>query len=391
MVLIRCLIRMKVLLPPYTREEWNGRHVLKDNILCKDIFKDPDVCRKALDQTITPAELKRTKSLLLLDLANRSIFLAGYVKDLHSKVTDLDGKLERMQKDYDTLVQENRELLSQKDDDPNKVKELQTELTDARVASIGLSGELSQTDAKLSDQALVVRDLQNQLILEKARSQGYKDDVDGLREEVTQFVGSGVESLVQKLLSSDEFHAALARVASLGINYSVKRRLHMGNTDVEFEAAAQKFSNFHVGAKYDFNKALVDFSTTPFPFLSKIVAASGCILSEMRQSYLSESFCGRGKICASSLPLANLCVSFALVNAYYFLRRFKFSLSASSFCLSDSWITRLVGMPIFAGITASVPYARLNGVSPLLVLGYEPITHLAILLPMLLLLDVASF
>ncbi|GJW67224.1 hypothetical protein Tco_0121648 [Tanacetum coccineum] len=49
-------------------------------------------------------------------------------------------------------------------------------------------------------------------------------------------------------------------------------------------------------AKADFDKALVDFPTTPFPFRSKIVAASG-------------------------------------------------------------------------GMTASVPYARLNGVSPLLVLG----------------------
>nr|GEZ55323.1 hypothetical protein [Tanacetum cinerariifolium] len=35
--------------PPYTKEKWNGLHVPKDNILCKDIFKDPNVYRKALD------------------------------------------------------------------------------------------------------------------------------------------------------------------------------------------------------------------------------------------------------------------------------------------------------------------------------------------------------
>ncbi|GKF42407.1 hypothetical protein Tco_0125749, partial [Tanacetum coccineum] len=125
--------------------------------------------------TLTPGpyQMSYPKSFNIL-----SDLLVSHSAELNSRYTDLDGKLERMQKDYDTLVQENRELLSQKDDDPNKVKELQTELTDARVASIGLSGELSQTDAKLSDQALVVGDLQNQLILEKARSQGYKDDVD---------------------------------------------------------------------------------------------------------------------------------------------------------------------------------------------------------------------
>ncbi|GKD43815.1 hypothetical protein Tco_1268460, partial [Tanacetum coccineum] len=219
--------------PPYTREEWNDRHAPEANILCKDIYKDPDVCRKSLDRTITPAKLKRTESLFPLDLANRFNVLsallvshgaelnsrytslvtvwnriqekfdrkAGYVKVLRSKVTNLAGKLERMQKDCNAWVQENMQLHSQKDAASDKVKELQIELTDARVASIGLSEELSQIDAKLSDQ----------------------DVVDVLREEVTRFDGSGVESLVRKLLSSDEFHAALACVASLGINYDVQR------------------------------------------------------------------------------------------------------------------------------------------------------------------------
>ncbi|GKF27493.1 hypothetical protein Tco_0083387 [Tanacetum coccineum] len=93
-------------------------------------------------------------------------------------------------------------------------------------------------------------------------------------EANTQFVGSSVEGLVQKLLSSDEFHAALARVASLGINYGVERGLRMRRTDVEFEAAIQKVSNFDASAKAYFEKALVDFPTMPFPFVSKIDAAS---------------------------------------------------------------------------------------------------------------------
>ncbi|GKF39304.1 hypothetical protein Tco_0119365, partial [Tanacetum coccineum] len=143
------------------------------------------------------------------------------VKLLRSEVTSLDSKLENLQRGYDALE------------------------------------ELTQTDAKLSEQALT--------------------------EEVTQFIGSGVERLIRKLLSSDEFHAALAHVASPGINYDVERGLYMGRTDVEFEAAVQKVSNFHVGAKADFNKALDDFPTTPFPFLRKIVAAFEGSLSDVAQ------------------------------------------------------------------------------------------------------------
>ncbi|GKB09302.1 hypothetical protein Tco_0837614 [Tanacetum coccineum] len=95
------------------------------------------------------------------------------------------------------------------------------------------------------------------------KSQGYKDAMYGLREEVTLFVGSGVESLVRKLLSSDEFHAALARVA-------------------------------------DFDKALVDFSTTPFSFLSKIVTASGETLSKVTQVLPDKHI--RSVIPASAVP-----------------------------------------------------------------------------------------
>ncbi|GJV56739.1 hypothetical protein Tco_1457744 [Tanacetum coccineum] len=76
--------------------------------------------------------------------------------------------------------------------------------------------------------------------MENSISQGYKDSMYGLREEATQFVSSGVKSLVQKLLSSDEFHAALACVASLGINYGVERGLLMKRINVMFEAAARK-------------------------------------------------------------------------------------------------------------------------------------------------------
>ncbi|GJY85002.1 hypothetical protein Tco_0499028 [Tanacetum coccineum] len=190
-------------------------------------------------------ELRRTESLLPLELSNRVNVLSallvshgyelnsryanlvsskaylqekfdkkkGDVKLLRSEVTSLDSKLENLQRGYDALGQENRELQ-----------------------------ELTQTNAKLSEQALTVRDLQNELVLEKSKSQEYKDVAGGLKEEVTQFVSSGVESLVRKLLSSDEFHAALDRVASLGINYGVERGLRMGHTDVEFEAAVQKVS-----------------------------------------------------------------------------------------------------------------------------------------------------
>nr|GEY26806.1 hypothetical protein [Tanacetum cinerariifolium] len=214
-----------------THKGWDGSHATESNILCKDIFKDPDVCEKDLDQTITPVELRRTDSLLPLELSSRVNVLnallvsygyelnsrytdlvasrvllqekldrkKGNVKLLRSKVTSLDNKLEKVRRDCDALGQENRELQ-----------------------------ELAGTNAKLTEQALTVRDLPYEVALERCKSQGYKNAVDELKKKVTQFIDSGVEALVRRLLSSDEFHAALVHVASLGINYGVERGLRMG-------------------------------------------------------------------------------------------------------------------------------------------------------------------
>nr|GEU98988.1 hypothetical protein [Tanacetum cinerariifolium] len=215
---VECLICMKVL-PPLHILEKSGMAVMHRSTLLVSHGAQ-------LNSHYTGLVLARNR---LQEKFDRK---AGYVKVLYSEVTNLDGKLKRMQKNCDALVQENGMLRSQKDDASVKLKELQTKLTDAR----------------------------NQLALEKGKSQIYKDAMDGLRDEVTQFIGSGVRSLVRKGLC-------------------------MGRTDVEFEAVVQKVSNFHVGAKADFDKALVDFPTTPFPYLNKIDAASGGTLFEVTQVF----------------------------------------------------------------------------------------------------------
>ncbi|GJY04869.1 hypothetical protein Tco_0370809 [Tanacetum coccineum] len=234
--------------PLYTKEEWDGSHAPESNILCKDNFKDPYVCRKALDRTITPAELRRTESLLPLGLSNcvnvLSALLVSHGTELNSRYTDLVASRGHLQEKLDRKTRYVKVLRSEVTSLNNKLEKSQ--LADARVASAGLTQELAQTDAKLSEQVLIMRDLQNELALERSKSQAYKDAADELRTKVTQFIGSGVEGLVRRLLLSDEFHVALAHVASLGINYGVERGLRMGCTDADFEAAAWKVSNLHL-------------------------------------------------------------------------------------------------------------------------------------------------
>ncbi|GJX48985.1 hypothetical protein Tco_0275830 [Tanacetum coccineum] len=186
---------------------------------------------KALDRTITPAKLRRTESLLPLELSNRVNEKLDQkkrdVKLLRSEVTSLDDKLEKLQGDYDTLGQENRELCFQRDVSSKEVNKLHSQLTDAKAASVGLTEELTRIDAKLSEQALTVKDLHNELALEKSKSQGYKDAMDGLREEVTQFVGSDVEVLFETLgWHLEEIHVTWAHLEKKRTRLRTYTKIH---------------------------------------------------------------------------------------------------------------------------------------------------------------------
>nr|GEU29967.1 hypothetical protein [Tanacetum cinerariifolium] len=145
-----------------------------------------DLTLKALDRTITLAALRRTKSLFPLGLSNRvnvlSALLVSHGYELNSRyanlvsskghlqekldkkkrdvkllcleITSLDNELENLQRGYDALGQENKELRSQRDAAFEEVKKLWSQLIDATTTSASLSEELTQTDAKLSEQAL---------------------------------------------------------------------------------------------------------------------------------------------------------------------------------------------------------------------------------------------
>ncbi|GJZ89692.1 hypothetical protein Tco_0661474 [Tanacetum coccineum] len=217
-------------------------------------FDDPDVCRKALDRTITPAELRRKESLLPLELMNRvnvlSAMFFSHGTELNNRYSSVVARRSRTQ---EKLHCKSKELHSQNNSSSEEVKRLQSQLANATDFTAGLSDELAWTDVILADYALVVRDLQNELALER------------------------------RLLLSVEFYAALAHVASLGVASSVERGLRMGRTDAEFEAAVHNVSNFSIHAMTDLNKALDAFPSTQFPFLAKVASASEGPLSKVTQ------------------------------------------------------------------------------------------------------------
>ncbi|GKE51146.1 hypothetical protein Tco_1486302 [Tanacetum coccineum] len=152
---------------------------------------------------------------------------------------------------YTALVASNTHLREKIKRKVGYLSELRSKISILEEKHEKIIGELALNDAKLSNQALVVRYLENDLALER------------------------------DLLSSDEFNSTLARILSLGITSGVERRLCMGCTDAQFEEATQNVSNFFLGAEAVFNKAIAALPSTHFPFLAKIVEAAESALPEI--------------------------------------------------------------------------------------------------------------
>nr|GEW80779.1 hypothetical protein [Tanacetum cinerariifolium] len=155
------------------------------------------------------------------------------------------------------------------------------------------------------------KNLRNKLALKISKSQEYRYVVmvaehrfDVLKDEVTRFVGFGVECLICRLLSSDEFNSALARVLYLGITSSVERGLRIGRTDAAFEEAAQNVSNFFVSAQAEFDKVVAAFPSTNFPFLSKVVVAAVGSLLEVVNIQPDKIVCSATPSSVPATPLS---------------------------------------------------------------------------------------
>ncbi|GJS69012.1 hypothetical protein Tco_0701853, partial [Tanacetum coccineum] len=194
-------------------------------------FDDLDACRKVFDRTITPAELRRTKSLLPLQLSNQmsvlTALLASHGIEMNSRYITLVASKARLPEKRKR--KENRELRSLSDTSSEEFKNLMVQLAEAKATTARSSDELARTDAKLSDQALVVGNLKNELALPPWWRGGY---------------AWGVPMLSSKRL----------------------------------------LKKFSLGAEAEFNRAVATLPSTNFLFLSKI----GCYIVEEAEGALSE-------------------------------------------------------------------------------------------------------
>ncbi|GJU02574.1 alpha/beta hydrolases superfamily protein [Tanacetum coccineum] len=114
-----------------------------------------------------------------------------HITELGAEVSSLQEKYGKAQEDCSALDKECVELQSHNDAISKELEELRVQFAGVVDAATKLADELALTDAKLFDQALVVRDLHNELVFERSKSQEYKDAAANADKRFNRLRGEG--------------------------------------------------------------------------------------------------------------------------------------------------------------------------------------------------------
>ncbi|GJZ50784.1 hypothetical protein Tco_0605299 [Tanacetum coccineum] len=246
---------------PYPYDEGSGKRT----------FKDPKVCRTALDRFPTPAETHLLKEL-------SSIKLSDWMSCAQQTQT-IKKQSAKLKQQNESTVRANEEV--------SRLK-----------AQLGvLKSKCKATEQKLSNWDKKHRKYRNErdaLAIEKEKIEeelvGTKSQLEHrerksgeIQDSIASFFQSDFTPLVRKFLKSGEFNRAFVGLLNTTISIGVYCGLRMDRTDEEFKGLSQRVAGFIPDAKEKFDRVIAAFPDTTFPFLDKVSQHSQSSLQDIAQ------------------------------------------------------------------------------------------------------------
>ncbi|GKA21882.1 hypothetical protein Tco_0707844 [Tanacetum coccineum] len=216
---------------PYTIDYWEAIHEVNLGLRKKELYKDPKVCRTALDRFPTPAEVHRLRELSLVELSDRMSVLQCQVIT-HGNI--LNARYDHSLRNVDRLTK------------------------------------------RCSQQMQTIK-RQNAEVVGMVRPR------DGFRSWALR----GHEMVwVMGMVGPWEDHRYSEVLKGLGRGYEsisvgVERGLRMDRTDEEFKELSQRVDGFILDAQKKFDGAVAAFSASTFPFLDKVSQNSKSSLQDI--------------------------------------------------------------------------------------------------------------
>ncbi|GJW28616.1 hypothetical protein Tco_0045491 [Tanacetum coccineum] len=259
--------------PPYTRDDWEEIHGVNLGLRQKELYKDPKVCRTALDRFPTPAETHRLRELSSVELSDRMSVLQC---QLITHGSMLNARYDHALKNEST-VRANEE-----------VSRLKAELGALKSKCEVTEQKLNSWDKKHRKYrnerdalALKKEKIEEELVGTKSQLEHRERQAEEIQGSIASFFQSDFTPLVRRFLKSSEFNRAFAGVLNTAISVGVERGLRMDRTDEEFRGLSQKVVGFIPDAKEKFDRVIAAFPDTTFPFLDKVSQHSHSSLQDI--------------------------------------------------------------------------------------------------------------
>nr|GEV64882.1 hypothetical protein [Tanacetum cinerariifolium] len=246
--------------PPYSKDDWEEIHGVNLGLRKKELYKDLKVCRTALDRFSIPDETRRLRELSSVELSDRMSVLQCQLITHRSMLNarydhslrNLDRLTKRCSQQTHIIKKKNADI-KQQSESIDRTNEEVSRLT----AQLGVLKSRCQTaKQKLSSwdkKHMKYRNERDTLAMEKLK----------IKEELV-----GTKSQLEH--RSDEFNRAFAGVLNMEISVGVECGLRMDRTNEEFWELSLRVDGFIPNSKEKFNRAVVAFPDTTFPFLDKL-------------------------------------------------------------------------------------------------------------------------
>ncbi|GKA87376.1 hypothetical protein Tco_0809140 [Tanacetum coccineum] len=282
--------------PPYTKDDWDEIHGVNLGLRKKELYKDPKVCRTAIDHFPTPTEIHRLHEPSSVEFSDRmSVLECQLITHGHTFHARYDHSLREVERLAKRCAQKTH-IIKKQNADLKQHKEstvrASEEVSGLKAELGALKSKCEATEHKLSSWDKKHRKYRSERdtlakekvkIKEELKSQleHHKRQAEEIQGSITSFFQSDFTPLVRRFLKSSEFNRAFASVLNTAISVGVERGLRMDRTDEEFRGLSQKVAGFIPDAKEKFDRVIAAFLDTTFPFLDKVSQHSQSSLQDI--------------------------------------------------------------------------------------------------------------
>ncbi|GJT50594.1 hypothetical protein Tco_0976751 [Tanacetum coccineum] len=224
--------------PPYTKYDWDEIHGVNLGLQRKELYKDPKVCRTALDRFPTPAEAYRLRKLSSVELSDRMSVLQCQLVT-HGSV--LNARFDHSLKNVERLT---KRLTAELEVLKSKCQTVEHKLTSWDKKHKKYRNErdtLSTEKAKIEEE----------LVGTKSQLEHRERQAEEIQGNIASFFQSDFTPLVQRFLKSCEFNRTF------------------------------KVAGFILDAKEKFDRVITAFPNTTFPFLDMVSQHSQSSLQDI--------------------------------------------------------------------------------------------------------------